>query len=256
MASKRATTLSVSFVSGVALFLAASSAVHSAVLAPVFRVEEIEAFFPADSKVAPRRYRLLPPTSIFLLDLGTVAQALQRRHPTIEVEEVRRILPNRLRAFLSPRRPAAQLKTESGYYLVSDGGVILASGRSSAWPHLVLLWTPGIRGPYRVGQTLKDRSFFRGMEVLAMLRAKGTLTGRQVNSLQVKGSGIFLLVDHGLEIRLEDRTTDAALDRLAQILLRPHPMLEGARYIDLRFTDPVIGWDQPASSASVRRRKR
>ncbi|MBI1952606.1 MAG: hypothetical protein HYS41_00590 [Candidatus Omnitrophica bacterium] len=252
--SRRGAILSVSLVSGAALFLAFQGVVRAALQASVFRVDEVEAAFSLDPRIPARRYRLTPPTSIFHLDLRAVHKVLQARHPTMEVEEVRRLLPNRLQARLVPRKPAAQLAAGSGYYLVSDEGVVLTSARPVAWPHQVVVSLEVMKGTFRVGQAVRSPSLFQAMEVLGRVRARGGLAGHGLNLLEVKAGQMNLFLDSGLEVRLNSRHPEIGLDRLAQLLERQDPLLEGARYVDLRFSDPVIARGKGAGGLRVSRR--
>jgi hypothetical protein len=63
-----------------------------------------------------------------------------------------------------------------------------------------------------------------------------------------------LFLDSGLEVRLNSKHPEIGLDRLAQLMEKRDPLLEEARYIDLRFSDPVIARGKGSGGFRVSRR--
>jgi cell division septal protein FtsQ len=232
--------LSVSLLSGVAILVIAQGAVRSLITAAPFQVLEAEARWVKGVSLPAQRYRIHPPTSIFQVDLFAVEQALQKQNPTAEVEAVRRILPNRLSATLSLKRIVGQIKVDR-YYPVSEEGTVLLPGQDNPWPHLPLLIIEGLKGPLRVGQSLRSAGFGSAVELLDAIRRQNGLAGHRIGSIRIKGVDLILFLDSGLEIRFAGDRLSAGWQRLADLLSRKPEILEQARYIDLRFDDPVIG---------------
>ncbi|MBI3333635.1 MAG: hypothetical protein HYZ93_06050 [Candidatus Omnitrophica bacterium] len=245
MKKRPAAILSVNLLSGVVILLAAHGIVRSVLSAPRFRVDQLEVSWggagAAPSNVPAERYRLLPPRSIFQVDLAAVAGALQRRYPAAELEEVRRILPNRLVATLRPRRVVAQLRAAGRYYAVSQDGTVVAVGQPSPWPHLPILLLEDLKGPFRVGQTLDHPSFWGACELLAMIRRQGGVAGHALNSIRGQRQALTATLDSGLEIRFSADQMDAEWQRLMELIAQKGDLLGQARYLDVRFEDPVIG---------------
>ena len=240
-APKRVTILSVSLASGIAILVAAQAFIHSVVLTPQLQVEEMEVVWSPELKRPIERFRLNPPTSIFHLDLNGVADALRKRYPTAEVEAVRRILPNRLVATLRLKSVVAQVHAAGRYYPITEEGTILSVGQASPWPHLPIFYLDGYRGTLRVGQTIDHSSFESASELLAAVLRQGGIAGYQVGSIRVKGRDLTLFLDSGLEIRFDADRLQHGWERLLELLTQKRQVLEEARYLDLRFEDPIIG---------------
>ena len=243
MFQRRNTILSVSLVSGVALFLAAQGVAHSVIFAPIFQVKEMEVQWPQEMKRPIERYRLVPATSIFLLDLGNVSQVLGYRYPVAEVEAVRRILPNRIVATLRPRTVLAQVRADR-YYPVADEGTIVAAGQPGPWPHLPIVTLDDVKGPFRVGDTIGRPSFWRISELLAAIRRQGGINGHGASHVKTRKGDLILLLDSGVEIRFDADHLESGWLHLMELAAQRGDVLDQARYLDFRFEDPVIGRDE------------
>ncbi len=238
---KRATALSVSLASGLFLFLGVQGAFDAFVSALSFQVQELQVSWPKELKRPLERYRLLSPTSIFRLDLKSVVQALEKRHPTAEVESIRRVFPNRVEAFLRPKPVVAQVRASQRYYPVTEEGTVLSVGQPNPWPHLSIIYLEGQQGSFRIGATLKYPGFYQASELLKAIHRQGGLAGHRVSSIRLKGRDLFLFLDSGLELRFNRDRLLAGWQQLGQLLGQKPRLLTEARYLDLRFEDPVIG---------------
>lgn len=209
---------------------------------PDFLVREVEARWvqSQEGPQPPMRFRMNPPASIFRVDLAATARVFEQRYPTAEVERVERILPNRLRVILRSRRPVAQLNCSGIFYAVSEEGKVISRGAAAPHPDLPVLILEGVRGPARFGQDLGGAEFWRASDLLAAIRRDGGIAGQKVSKVQVKGPDLFLLLDSGLEIRFSSERMWAGWQRLGELIPQRPQVLAEARYIDLRFEDPVI----------------
>lgn len=242
------TILSVSIASAAALFLAADGIVQSVVGASFFRVEEVQVVWPEDP---PQRYRLKPPRSIFTVDLAAVSDALAKTHPSAEVTAVRRVLPNHLVATLRMKKVLAQVRAER-YYPVSSEGAVLAQGRSAPFSNLPIIFLERIKGSLQVGGVLTGASFSRALELLAMIHRQGGIQGHRVNSVKSSDRELSLLMDSGVEVRFSPDDVEAGWQRWMRLVAHRPEVLAQARYLDLRFEDPVVG---QAPGPKAKRRK-
>ena len=233
--------LSVSFLSGIALLAAGQGAVDDFLSHPVFLVREIEVQWPQGIPARSPRFRLNPPTSIFRVDLKALSTNFQRRFPTVEVEDIRRVLPNRLVAVMRLRKVVGQVNLSRSYAPVSDDGIVIGPGLSTPRPDLPVLTLSGLQGPLLVGRALDCPSFWKASELLATLHRDGGIAGHRVLSLRVEGENLFIGLDSGTEIRFSGNHLSDAWQQLAGVVSRRPDVLTQAGYIDLRFEDPVIG---------------
>lgn len=233
--------MSVSFLSGVALLMAAQGAVEDFLSYPAFIVREVEVEWPQSAPAHPVRFRLNPPTSIFQVNLRALTISFQRKFPAVEVESIRRLLPNRLVATMRLRKVVGQVNLNGVYAPVSDDGILVSPGSAVPRPGLPLLFLSGLRGPARVGRSLDSPSFWKASELLITLHRDGGIAGHRVNSVRVEGENLFLTLDSETEIRFSGTRLDGAWQQLAGVVARRPGVLDQAGYIDLRFGDPVIG---------------
>ncbi|MBI3616153.1 MAG: hypothetical protein HY211_06520 [Candidatus Omnitrophica bacterium] len=221
---------SINLLSGVIALLVVQGLVQSVLSSDYFSVTEIDLVWPSEMNRPVERCRLNPPTPIFYLDLKAVAQVLERQRPTAEVESVRRILPNRLMAVMVPKRPIAQVRVSGGYAPVDEGGRTLMPPQAAPWPHLPILFLDGSRS-----------GFSSACRLLQGMGLEQSIAGHPVNSIRCRGDDLFLFLDSGLEIRFNSDRLEPGWARLAQLLGQKPELLNEAKYIDLRFGDPVIG---------------
>jgi len=240
--SGRSALFSVSLLSGAVVILAVKGMIQPIFSSPLFQVGEIQMEWPVPQNVPPQRYKLTPATSIFRIDLNAIARVLQERHPMAEVEEVRRVLPDRLVAVMRLRKVLAQFRAGSGYYPISEEGTIVAPGQTAPWPHLPILLLEGMAGRnrYPVGERIQHPAFWGIAELLVTIHRQGRIAGHKVNSIRNQGQALVVTLDSGVEIRFWVNRLAAGWQRLADLVSQKRGILDEARYIDLRYGDPVI----------------
>ncbi len=210
------------------------------VSAPYFMVDEIEVRWPAEMKYAPQHYRLRPSTSIFYLNLSQVSKALQQRHPGVEVEAVRRILPNHIVAQLRPLKVAFQVRSDR-YYPVSEDGIVVGRGQSAPWPNLPIIVADGLHSSFRVGESIRHPYFWQAVELFVIVRHQGGIGGHAVTQLRSRADDLILFLETGQEIRFAGHRIWAGWQQLAELLTQKPELLNQVRYIDLRYNDPIVG---------------
>lgn len=236
----RGTVFSVSLASAAALFWAAEGIFQSFLKAAPFQVEQIQVVWPEEVNLPSRRYRLKPSASIFDVDLQAVGRALENLHPAAEVEAVRRVLPNRLVALLRLKKVLGQVRADQ-YYAVSAQGAVVAPGRPFPWPNLPVIFLDKVRGSLGVGSRFDSPAFWKASELLVMVHQQGGVRNHRVNSVKSNSQMLTLLLDSGLEIRFKPGDLEGGWQRLMKLAARKPEILTQARYLDLRFEDPVIG---------------
>ena len=237
----RGILLSVSVFSGVALLMAVQNTADGFLSHPHFLVDEIQVQWQGVSSAAePARFRLSPPVSIFQLDLEALSKAFRQRYPMAELERIERVLPNRLVAVMRARHVVAQLQAGGMYYPVSDDARVVGAGSRIARPGVPVLALEGVRGPLAAGQNLEGQGFWKVSELLATLYRDKGIAGRAVSRLQVSGDTIFVFLKQGPELRFATDRLGDGWQGLWELLARKRATLDEARYIDLRFGDPVI----------------
>ena len=250
MLERRRTLLSVSLFSGLFLLWGINGAIGAFQSVPGFKVSLIEVRWPSafgsaqgwpEGMKVPNYFRIIPPTSIFKIHLEAVSRALQQQFPTAEVEQVQRILPNRLIATMRPRNIIAQVYSQAGYFPVSDDGVVVGQTQAAIFPRLPVLFLQGVQGPYQIGQALGGAGFWAASELLTAIDRQGGIRGHRVAVVKVDEKNLLIFLDSGLEIRFAQDQLSSEWQRLWELVAQHWETLRKARYVDLRFEDPVIG---------------
>lgn len=234
--------LSASFVSGLALLMAAQSVADSFLSHPSFLVREVEVRWPATvSKSAPTRFRLQPPLSIYRVELDALSRAFRQRYPTAEVQRVDRVLPNRVVVTLYPRQVVAQLFTGRSYYPVSDGGRVVGRGQPRPFPGFPVLQLERVAEPLSLGQDLDRFGFWKASELLSTLQRDRGIAGHRVAKLSVRDSDLLVDLEAGAQLRFSSDRLGDGWRRLWELIAHRRDLLDRAQYVDLRYDDPLIG---------------
>lgn len=238
---------SLSLASGMFVFLMLQATAHGIVFSPLFQVQELEVRWPEHLKRPSDHYRLVPAVSIFQVDLLRVSDALRGKYPAAEVDAVRRVLPNRLVATLRMRELLAQVRSDRFYYPVSEEGIIVGTGQAAPYPNLPILYLDGLHGSLRIGNVFEDQVFWRALELLEAIRTQGGVGGHRVGSIRSNRNELVLYLDSGVEIRFAAERLSLGWQHLADLCMQKRQILQQARYIDLRFQDPVISYAKSAA---------
>ena len=233
---------SLSLASGMFVFLVVQVTAHNIVFSRLFQVQELEVRWPEHLKRPPDRYRVTPPVSIFQVDLQRVSDTLRGKYPVAQVDAVRRVLPNHLVATLRTRELLAQVRGDRYYYPVSEEGVVVGTGQAAPYPNLPIIYLDGLHGPLKIGNHFEDPIFWRASELLEAIRAQGGVAGHRVGSLRSNRNELTLYLDSGVEIRFSPERLGLGWQQLADLCMQKRQILEQARYIDLRYQDPVISY--------------
>ncbi len=238
-AARGAIFFSISLVSGLAIFFMAQSGIQAVMASPRFYVNEIELHWSKKLNRPVERCRLKPGGSIFDLNLVSIEQSVQRMFPTAEVVAVRRLLPNRLVAEMTPRRVVAQLRADL-YYPVSEQGVVVGEGKAAPWPHLPVLYLDEVKGRFQAGAAVPARNFDEICDLLLAVQRAGGILGHNASSVRTQKSDLVLYLDSGMEVRFNRDHLRRGWEQLTELMIQKKSMVAQAQYIDLRFEDPVI----------------
>lgn len=239
--SSKSLLLSVSFLSGLGLLMAAQSAADHFFSHPAFLVREVEVRWPEGVSAQPTRFRLQPAVSVFSVELGALSRAFRQLYPTADVERVDRILPNRVVAVLHPRQVVAQLFTGRKYIPVSDDGHVIGRSSSRPFPALPVLLLERVSEPLALGQDLDPFGFWKASELLATFHRDHGVAGLGAAKLTVRGQDLFVDLENGCQLRFGSDRLGDGWRQLWELIVRRRDLLNQVQYVDLRYPDPVIG---------------
>ncbi len=213
-----------------------------------FRLEQIET--PPDIDFAIPNG--LIGRNIWAVDLRQFAEQLKAQRPHLKRIRVIRRLPDTLVIEVLARFPVAQVQLSAGtWHAVDREGYVLPSlGRTPA-SHLTIL--KGVR-PERIkagrapasaltGVVKAEEDLRRGARLVESLQRAPELIGHRLTSLDVgDAEDMTVVLDETREVRFgrEDQLPKQ-LARLRTALALLHDQSIDARYIDVRFEEPVVG---------------
>jgi len=239
--SKRSLFFGVSFLSLAAMLLTVQIAFDWISTHPLFLVKTIDAIWPDGVDGQPKQFQVHPPVSIFRLDLVDLAEAFQRRYPAIRVEEIRRILPNRLVARMRFRKVVAQMEDGGRYFMVSEDGVIVSQGQPHPLASLPIFKVRGKVPPLSIGAHLDTAFFWKALPLLSILeRSGGRLAGYRVVSVQLEGDSLMVDLEGAAQLRFASDELAQCWQRLIHLFVSKPQILDQALYLDLRFDEPVV----------------
>ncbi len=216
------------------------------------------------SECLARELRALPPgASLFRRDLAHAVQRELRASPwLLDVREVSRIMPNRLRIRAVYRKPAGVVLYKGKQYLVDAEGWWLPDElfrRPTGWQghYLPSIVDRHLDEPPPWGRRWGGPRLAVGARLTDFLRREGLLRRLNVDIVDVTGVGrpavdpaIVLLTPDGVSIKWGASTaydevsglqtppsiiSDAEKLAMLNSKLREHPGLSGIQYLDLRF---------------------
>ncbi|MCM8812220.1 MAG: cell division protein FtsQ/DivIB [Candidatus Omnitrophica bacterium] len=231
---------SMSMISGLLLFIAVPMGLKTISSHPRFLVREAEIHWPDTMKKPVERYKITPVISIFEGDLREIGAAFQSRFPTAQVTQVIRCFPNRIVVQMQPRQIVAQVQA-GRFYPVSEEGVIVAEGRSTPWQNLPIFHADGLKGKrLSVSQTIENPAYQQTFEILAAIQRLRGVAGRTAAAAYCREPDILIALNNGTEIRFHAEKVRRGWEQLTELLIQKREMIMQAKYIDLRFDDPVI----------------
>lgn len=214
-------------------FFLSQAAFHFLAHSPYFSIETVEAHssrrqFPFRD---PSLMGSLLGRNIFKVNLPNLQEEISRKHPELLSTSVRREFPNKVKIFVVPRLPVAQVQ-DGGTYLVDQDGIILPYVSSPSSFTTALPLVVGVGERKGLQEALHFTSSLHQLPELARyvriidVSDENNLSFRTPEGLEVRvGSG-----DFKEKLKLFDRTRVTLGDRMKEI-----------KYLDLRFDEVVIG---------------
>jgi cell division septal protein FtsQ len=195
--------------------------------AEIFRIVEVN--LPAHSSLKLREPLIGEP--IWSVNLEALAESLHAQQPWLKEVRVIRQLPNTLRIHTVERLPVAQVQM-GGWHPVDREGVILP--QASATP---------IEGLVRLVGVSQQDALQRGLRIRTRLSRSAPTLARRITDINVADEqAIRLMMDGAIEVRCGSEAELAMhLKRLEAALKTMAKQPLAIRYIDVRFSEPVIG---------------
>ena len=146
--------------------------------------------------------------------------------PLIKSATVRKLYPNELAITLVEREAHALWQRNGELFIIAADGTVIDSFGDGRFAYLPLV----------VG----EEANLRTKDYLALLEAAGPIRSRIRAGSLVSGRRWTLKIDNGIDVRLPERGTEAALARLIELEREQNILQKDVIAIDLRMPDRVV----------------
>ncbi len=163
--------------------------------------------------------------SLALLDPAEMRDRLERV-PLIKSASVRKLYPNELVVTLVERDAHALWQKNGEVFVIAQDGTVIDRLQDGRFAHL----------PIVVGEDANTRT----ADYVALLEAAGPLRGRIMAGTLVSGRRWTLKIDNGVDVRLPEIGTAAAMARLLKLDREQRILDKDVIAIDLRMDDRVV----------------
>ncbi len=201
--------------------------------------------------------------NIFELDIDTLSAQTKKRHPEFDSVVIARKPPNVVRVNIKYKQPLALLKLRPRYSFfydkrqvlyyqkagfvyvpISNDGTILPPDVPASGSLVVFEGVEFNGVIVKVGSACPDKRLSCGVEFLALLKKHWVINGHKVCGLDLTDTkDITLSLDSQIQVRMGEYkiNTKQKIVSLKNILENPNIDFHKIKYIDLRFSNAVIG---------------
>ena len=230
---------------------------------PFFNVSKIELTMRPILKEALSLdfYNIPRQSNIFKLAIDEVSINTQKKHPEFKSVVILRKPPNVMSVKIEYKQPVAFIKTNTnsrffygareisynrkeGYALipVAIDGVVLPSDIAVGRILPTLSGVDFKTTVIKVGSICSDKKLAYGLKFLSAVESFWSIKNHRIDAVNLNSTkNISILLENGIEVKMGD-------SRIKEDILTLKDILEGSRfdlakikYIDLRFSDVIIG---------------
>lgn len=223
------------------VFLGGNRAVYFLRHSGYFAIREV-LYHPSLKFMASEQTPNFKGRNLFALDLQKTQRQLQMHYPQIMNLRVVKRFPGQLLIIAKQRIPFAQMQIRNQTVILDEDGIILSAGSALDGQ---LPFVTGIRffqGRIIPGLQIKSRALDLALKVIEAIKDNDQLSALSVKSVDVgNASQIYFTIDDNLKIIIDQENIDHKLELLALIFSKAKAELEGVKYIDLRFKEPILG---------------
>jgi cell division septal protein FtsQ len=180
--------------------------------------------------------------NIFSIDLKAVQAKLSRRYPQASHLRLVKRFPNQVLIVARKRLPFAYLKTEGRTITLDEEGVILSvdGSHDDTLPDIVGINTDRTR--VVAGLPLGGPNLRTALQIIRLFNADKSLSEYSIKEVNASNlSKIYFHLSNSLEIFIDRDNMTHSVKVLGVLLSQNEFEIQNAKYIDLRFKEPIIG---------------
>lgn len=186
-------------------------------------------------------FKLSHKVNIFMAEPITLSNKIKEAHPEFQTVLITKYLPNRLIATIMDRKAVAKIKV-GRIYGVDYEGIALPQISAEELESLPLII--GLESqPFNpsIGKKVKSQRLLKALDLLALVAQVKEFKGSSVENIDVSYPENTTFKMDGINVILGEGEFKKKLELLTRILNDPKINKQNVDYVDLRFTDVVIG---------------
>lgn len=193
--------------------------------------------------LSPDFYDITRHTNIFQVDIDAIKLRTMKKHPEFKSVMIYRKLPDVIGVRIEYKSPIALLRPGSQNVPFSADGVALPheTARGLALPFLagVNFKSSGIK----TGDICSDKKFALGVKFIDLAYSDWGVKGHRIDIIDLKDTkNISMFLENGIEVKVGDgNSIKSKILTLKKIMEEPTLNFSKIKYIDLRFSDVIIG---------------
>lgn len=239
--------LSVIVVGAIVLLLVISLAKAFLYRSDYFRLRavEIKGAFVDQSitqSVTNEFFRQYKGRSIFEISLKGVHKYLATQYPDASDIAVTLALPDKVVIYLKFRRAIALVGSIYRQYPVDEDGYVLPRVDQRIARSLPVISGIDIKAEEKRGKKSRSKNLCLAIDVIKTAKRFKFISDIGVASVDARdGGNIIMHLRNGIEVRLGSQDFLNRLDSLEKTVKNPRILLDRIKYIDVRFSDVVVG---------------
>lgn len=182
--------------------------------------------------------------NIFQIDIDAIGLNTQKKHPEFKSVIISRKLPNVISVRIEYKTPVAFLKMGSVAVPFSSDGVVLPQEAGSSGRALPFISGVNLKSSdVKVGNICADKKFALGIKFIMLAYSCWDIKGHRIALVDLKDTkDIYMFLENGIQVKMGDANSiKAKMALLKKIMDEPTLDFSKIKYIDLRFSDVIIG---------------
>lgn len=190
--------------------------------------------------------------NIFRVDLQKESGFILGRYPDYRKVRLVKVLPHRLFIYFIKRKAIGLVKLYRYFYVDDEGVLFNPSVQTNDFDlPLILGLEKKILTPY-AGKQYKFKELLWALNIIKETKRNQILKDYKITKINVADTGnasffIFVPKTNALEIKVGEDDIRMKMDILGNLLVQLESDLDNIRYIDLRFKEPVIKFNEDKS---------
>ncbi len=186
-------------------------------------------------------FKLSHKANIFTADPNALSNKIKEAHPEFQNVLITKYLPNRLIATIIDRVAVAKIRVGRIYQVDYEGMTLpQVSGSELESLPLIIGLESQLFNP-SIGKKVKSQRLSKALDLLALIMRAKEFKGSSVELIDVSLPLNTTFKIDGINIILGEGEFERKLELLSRILGDPKIQRQNVDYVDLRFTDVVIG---------------